>query len=135
MLKSEDLRLPRPGMVQEGAGSLSQRFQRLNVQNEQLRADVVQLRLRAAGATRRPNGRTSPQSRNWGSLCSTFASVGTWGQHDAAVPSICVAGSVVVACSWDGYLTSFDLASWREGPAIAVRTAGTAGEMALDSVR
>lgn len=95
-------------------GGLRKHFQRLSLQNEQLRADVVQLRLRAAGAARRVSAPGRGQS--------AFTSVGTWHQHEAAVSDVCVVGSIVVACSWDASLTSFDLESWNAGPSTVVGT-------------
>lgn len=111
-------------MVREGgATSLSQHFQRLTVQNEQLRADVVQLRLRAVAGSRRPAGSGSAVHAKQGiaTSCGAFSSVGSWRAHESAVPDICVAGQVAMACSWDGRLTTFDLGSgWCEGPSILV---------------
>lgn len=109
-------------MVRDGATSQSQLFRVLSAQNEQLRADVVQLRFRAVGTERRPPKTNTQRAWHPGS-CGGFSSVGVFRQHVAPVSGVCVAGCTAVASAWDGRLTSFDLSSWQEGPRTSISAA------------
>lgn len=116
-------------MGRDGTSSLSRHFQMLRLKNEQLEANVAQLKLRLAGAARAPEMGPRPRRRAaergpTSPNCWAFASAGTFSTHEAPVSSICIAGSTAVSCSWDGCLNTFDLSGWRQGPTVCIGAKG-----------